>query len=152
MAGSFHPALIAVLFAVPAYLLAHERFTSDPLVLSFQTPPSSLVVGAVLGLASLNALGEELLWRQGLLLFGQRVGVPRSAAVLLVAASFGLAHLHGIPNGWTGVALAGLFGVALGFVRLRNGLLAAVAIHFVVDMAVFSAVTTEALYLGIPGR
>jgi membrane protease YdiL (CAAX protease family) len=67
--------------------------------------------------------------------------------VALQAASFGLAHLHGIPGGPAGMIAAAGFGAIMAVVRLRTGLPAAIAAHFITDLAIFGVAAGTAIYL-----
>lgn len=138
---------VALVFAVPAWLLARARFSADPLVFHHEAPGALSLMGVVLALAVLNSLGEELLWRQCILQGLGRTGVALPTALATISGSFGSAHLHGLPDGLLGVLGAGAFGLALCLVRLRRGLSSAILVHVVVDLALFSAAARHALFL-----
>lgn len=94
-----------------------------------------LVLGGA-AFAVVNAAFEELIWRG---IFHDRLtelfGV--SPAIAIQAASFGVAHAHGVPRGFAGVALAGIWGGMLGVLRARTrGLLAPVLAHIVADATI----------------
>jgi uncharacterized protein len=98
-------------------------------------PPALLVLAAA-AFVVVNALLEEVIWR-GVLqdrlapLFGP------TAAIVLQAVSFGVAHAHGVPRGVVGVILAGTWAVMLGALRRHTrGLLAPFVAHVVADVTV----------------
>lgn len=86
------------------------------------------VVG-VIGFALVNPVWEEVVFR-GVVLheLGQVWGVR--AAIVLQALLFGSAHCSGFPSGWFGMAMAAVWGVVLGIIRVRSGGLGLVyAVH-----------------------
>jgi len=62
------------------------------------------------------------------------------------ALSFGVAHYAGIPSGWLGMTLAGLFSVLMLLLRRRWGFGAALLAHFGADLVILGAVFTLATY------
>lgn len=94
---------------------------------------AALALGAF---AMVNALGEEMMFR-GLLQSELTPLLGPVGALACQACGFGLLHWHGIPSGWTGVAMATVYGAALGLLRLRtHGLVAAWTAHVVADMTI----------------
>ena len=92
-------------------------------------------VGGVLFLV-VNGLVEDSLFF-GVLLSAASRTLPTWAALALSATVFGLAHLHGIPNGAVGVLMAGSWAVLLAGLRLRTGgMLATYAAHVVADATI----------------
>lgn len=71
-----------------------------------------------------------------------RSGVGVTAAVVLHAAVFGVVHsAHGVPRGVSGAVISGVYGLALGAIRLRpRGMLAPWATHALTDLAAFGLV------------
>ena len=68
----------------------------------------------------------------------RRSGNPSGVALGGTTVLFGLGHLHGYPPGPLGAVLAGLFGLALGLLRLRTGGLGlAIAVHVSADATIF---------------
>jgi membrane protease YdiL (CAAX protease family) len=111
-------------------------------------PPAPLIAlvlgGAVFTLA--NATLEELVWR-GVLQRGMESTLGPALAIVVQAASFGLAHAHGVPRGVAGVLLSGSWAVMLGWLRRRSGgLLAPIVAHVVADA------TIVALLLSLEAR
>jgi hypothetical protein len=50
-----------------------------------------------------DAIGQEMVWR-GIFLHGLvGTGMPSSACNVVQAVSFGAAHWHGVPSGWSGM-------------------------------------------------
>lgn len=86
-----------------------------------------------------NSFFEETLWRH--YLPGQRGGSGWFATAVVLAPLFGLTHLDGLPWGTAGVAMTTLFAFAQsGLVRYSGGSLGpAIAVHFVVDCVLLSA-------------
>lgn len=99
-----------------------------------------LVVPAGLAFSLANAAAEEAVYR-GVFMESLLRVVPPSAALVVQAVSFALLHLHGFPRGAAGVALAGVYGLLLGLIRLRSrGLLAPWIAHVGADVAIGSIV------------
>jgi membrane protease YdiL (CAAX protease family) len=87
--------------------------------------------------AAMNSFAEEFLYRSALIpqvlpLFG------KGATLMLVSAWFGLAHYFGVPNGMTGVLLAGIGGwfFAKSMIETR-GIAWAWFLHFLADFTVY---------------
>jgi hypothetical protein len=87
--------------------------------------------------AAMNSFAEEFLYRSALIpqvlpLFG------KGATLMLVPAWFGLAHYFGVPNGMTGVLLAGVGGwfFAKSMIETR-GIAWAWFLHFLADFTVY---------------
>jgi hypothetical protein len=87
--------------------------------------------------AAMNSFAEEFLYRSALIpqvlpLFG------KGATLMLVPAWFGLAHYFGVPNGLTGVLLAGVGGwfFAKSMIETR-GMAWAWFLHFLADFTVY---------------
>ncbi len=106
--------------------------------------PLGLLALALLGFASVNAALEELLFRgllQGAL--DSRLG-PGGLALGLQSALFGLCHWSGFPSGPSGVLLAGVWAVMLGWARRRSGgLLTPLLAHVVADAVIFALLITS---------
>jgi membrane protease YdiL (CAAX protease family) len=82
-----------------------------------------------------NALAEELVWRGAVMDLTRPLGVAPAAS--LSAVSFGVAHLHGIPSGPAGVALASTFGAVLALTVLwRGSIVPAVIAHLTIDVLI----------------
>jgi membrane protease YdiL (CAAX protease family) len=98
-------------------------------------PGHILVVTAVA--SALNALLEEVVFR-GVFLdaLGSLFGIARGIA--FQGLVFGLAHFEGYPPGPVGVALAAIFGVAMGALRYFSGsLFAPWIVHSAADATIF---------------
>ena len=75
-------------------------------------------------------------------------GAPAAAIVGIQALSFGVAHIQGFPRGALGVALAAVYGLLLGVLRLRaGGLLAPVLAHIGADAVIYALILATALGL-----
>jgi len=84
--------------------------------------------------ASLNAFAEEVLYR-GVFMYALEASLGSQAAALIIQAIFfGLLHIQGFPRGISGMVLAGVFGLMLGYLRLRTrGMLAPWITHAAVN-------------------
>lgn len=85
-----------------------------------QDAPVPVAMAGALVFLVINGAIEDSIWAGVLLSATERV-VPSWLAVGVVAASFGLAHLHGVPGGPVGVVLAGSWGLVLALLRIRTG-------------------------------
>jgi membrane protease YdiL (CAAX protease family) len=101
-----------------------------------QTLGTLVVVG--IAFALFNSIVEESIYR-GILwdsfgkIFGNVIIVT-----LLQAAIFGIAHIQGFPRGAIGVAMAFVYGIFLGAIRLRSkGLLAPIIVHIIADLTLY---------------
>lgn len=125
--------------ALGAWVLLARPDLGDVLSVYVPTAPLPvLLVGAVL-FALLNATLEELVWR-GVLQERLTAQLGPVVAVLVQAASFGVAHTYGVPRGVSGALLAGLWAILLGALRVRSGGLAAPILAHVVADAVIAAI------------
>jgi len=97
----------------------------------------AVLISAALGFALLNATMEELIWRGGIQSW--LVGHTNiTLAILIQGISFGALHWAGFPSGWSGVALATIYGVMLGWLRHATGGLAApIVAHILADLTIF---------------
>ncbi|MGY6637266.1 MAG: CPBP family intramembrane glutamic endopeptidase [Erythrobacter sp.] len=97
----------------------------------------AVLISAALGFALLNATMEELIWRGGIQswLVGHTTIM---LAILIQGISFGALHWAGFPSGWSGVALATIYGLMLGWLRHATGGLAApIVAHILADLTIF---------------
>lgn len=129
-------------FALTAWVLLLRpdlhRVTDAYAPLLDQPLPLLLAVGVAFAL--LNAAVEELIWRGVILDRLEPVFGPRTA-IVLQAASFGAAHLIGVPGGVVGALLAGIWALMLGALRrYARGLLAPYLAHVVADLAIAAIV------------
>jgi len=85
--------------------------------------------------AILNATAEEVIWRWSAVRLLEHNGAPPLVTQLTQAASFAIAHMGGIPRGYTGIAMT--FAYALIVLPMaRRSLRLAIACHAAAD-AVF---------------
>ena len=124
--GTFSPAIgwlfVATLVASAAALAWWAwavRPPAPPFVRAFVDRPLWTLVVAVCGFAVVNAFAEEVLYR-GVVLTELAAVWAVGPALVVQAAAFGLAHLHGFPSGWSGMAMAAGWGLVLGVIRLRS--------------------------------
>jgi uncharacterized protein len=90
--------------------------------------------------AGVNALLEEALFR-GILLDALESQIGIVAAVLAQAFVFGMLHRQGYPPGLVGIVLATLFGLMLGWLRVKSrGLAAPLIVHIAADATIFGIV------------
>ncbi len=104
-------------------------------------PQTSLAVLVLFGLAFavLNSFAEEAVFR-GVFLPALRdsLGSPK-AALVMQAVVFGLMHVRGFPSGLSGMAVAGVIGLAFGSLRLRTrGILAPWLAHAIVNALMYA--------------
>ena len=105
-------------------------------------PPAPLKVfgaGVASGIAFalLNATLEELVFR-GILFDALESQWGKWMALFVTAAAFGVGHLHGYPPGRSGALLAGIYGLALGGLRLWTGGLALpILVHIASDATIY---------------
>jgi membrane protease YdiL (CAAX protease family) len=136
-------AAIAIVVLSSCVLVLYDVvFNPDLRSLGAALPVQALggVLMAGLVFAVLNATLEELVFR-GVLLDALEAQWGPLVAVLLTAAVFGLGHLSGYPPGPSGAVLAGLYGVLLGWLRVRTGgLLLPIMAHIVADAAIYGIV------------
>jgi uncharacterized protein len=94
----------------------------------------------------INATGEEFLWRGMIFDLLEGTLLPTAAVISIQAVSFGAAHFHGFPRGASGIILASIYGLMLGFVRKQaNGLLAPIVAHVFADITIFLIVASTLL-------
>jgi len=87
-----------------------------------------------------NALAEEFWYRGYFLGLLARVLKPWQG-IALTALLFGIIHIHGIPSGALGVALAAIYGAVLAIWTWKRGSIwQAVCLHFLTDMVIFFGV------------
>ncbi len=101
--------------------------------------PTWVLPLAGMGFAVVNAVIEEAIWRWLLWQLLRRAVATTWLVIGLQAVSFGLAHIHGFPRGWIGVAMATLYAAFLGAIRHRSqGLAAVVVAHIFADAVIFA--------------
>ncbi|MBN1334724.1 MAG: CPBP family intramembrane metalloprotease [Deltaproteobacteria bacterium] len=123
-----------------AWLLLARPDLSDVVGAYVPDLPVPILLAGAVGFAVLNATLEETLWR-GIVQEDLGTILGPAWAVAVQAASFGLAHAHGVPRGIAGVLLAGAWGVLLGLLRQRaGGLLAPILAHVVADATIATIV------------
>jgi membrane protease YdiL (CAAX protease family) len=88
--------------------------------------------------AAANALMEEIWFRGYFLGLAARL-IPPGWAIAATALMFGFLHFKdGIPQGWLGLILAGIYGLALAWWTWKRGSIwQAVALHFTTDLVIF---------------
>jgi hypothetical protein len=96
-----------------------------------------VLVPTVVGFATMEAAIEEVAYR-GIVLDALDAALGAGwAPVLLQAIMFGIAHIHGFPRGWSGVALASVYGLMMGVVRRRaRGMFAPWLAHVFADATI----------------
>lgn len=127
------------ILAIAALVTWAELVQPDMQTFREMVPQGNLAVliSAALGFALLNATMEEMIWRGGIQswLVGQS---NTTLAILIQGISFGTLHWAGFPSGWSGVALATIYGVMLGWLRhATSGLAAPIVAHILADLTIF---------------
>lgn len=108
--------------------------------------PVWLAVLGALAFLIMNGAAEDSIWSGLLLTASEEARIPVWIGLPLVAASFGLAHLHGTPSGLLGVAMAGFWGLLLGLLRVRTGgMLATYVAHVAADATIVFMLLPAAL-------
>jgi membrane protease YdiL (CAAX protease family) len=105
--------------------------------------PMAVLIAFGVAFAWINAVLEEWMWRGVIQERLLRVfSLP--LAVVLQALSFGSVHAHGFPSGVVGVALASIWAVMLGLLRVHSaGLLAPTLAHVVADATIAAIVISR---------
>ena len=133
--------VVGVLLAWPTLSSQAGLFSAEgPRVFFSNTTP-----GIALALAGVAAIAEEVLFR-GVLLAHLRRKLHVHVAVALQAILFGL--IHAGYGSMLHVAAATAFGALMGYLAHRHGLLPAILVHFVVNVAVLAAWAEQAALLG----
>jgi membrane protease YdiL (CAAX protease family) len=135
-------AMVLTIVVSIAALLLWVAVLRPPLVDNVRLPPAPLwlIAAGAVGWSMLNAVGEECVFR-GMLLDALRTSMSSTTAVVVQAMAFGLIHFRGFPSGWVGVALAAVYGLMLGALRLRaGGMLAPVLTHVFADLTIMGII------------
>jgi hypothetical protein len=91
----------------------------------------------VLVLAAMNSFAEEMLYR-GVLLGPLLRRIPADQAIAMTAVLFGIAHYHGTPSGFPGMALTFLAGWVFGLAMVETrSILLPWFLHFVPDAVIY---------------
>lgn len=128
----------ALITAIVMWLYLHFGGSSsgwNPL--NTQKLTAAFIIFGVLSAAA-NALMEELWFRGYFLGLSARL-IPPGWAIAATALMFGFLHFKdGIPQGWLGLILAGIYGLALAWWTWKRGSIwQAVALHFTTDLVIF---------------
>ena len=100
--------------------------------------PQWLIFLAIIPLfALINALAEEVIYR-GVLQEALMKVFSVAVAVLLQASAFAAIHFaSGFPNGYTGYVMVFVYGLMLGYLRVRTGgMLAPYLTHVIADLVI----------------
>jgi membrane protease YdiL (CAAX protease family) len=96
-----------------------------------------LVIVGMLVFASWNAMVEELCYRGFFMHALDETLGEGAASLLLQAAAFGALHVNGFPRGPSGIALAAIYGFALGILRrMTRGMFAPWLAHVTADVTI----------------
>jgi len=107
-------------------------------------PMQLILIGITFSLA--NAIMEEAIFR-GVFQEALTAEWGPWPAIVIQGVLFGAIHVQGFPHGLAGMVMASAYGVALGWLRLRSGGMAAACIaHVCADATIFSllVLTTSA--------
>ena len=138
--------LLGAAAGAAAWFPVQRQISESPIIFDIVSPTVPELIIAVPLLALANALGEEVIWRGALL--SEMTSARPVYIYAAQAASFGLAHWYGIPNGWLGLLLTGAFSVLCTFAHRRWGLTSAVAAHLAADVVIFTACLPHVLFIG----
>jgi membrane protease YdiL (CAAX protease family) len=110
----------------------------------------SLLVAGVC-FSTTNAVLEELIFR-GVLWEATAAEWNRGVALGTTTILFGLGHVHGYPPGPLGAVLAGVFGMALGLLRLwTGGLGLTILVHICADATIFTILFRSGAFEPVAG-
>jgi membrane protease YdiL (CAAX protease family) len=127
-----------------AVVIDRERIFGGGFVFALQSPSPAVLAVVVIGLAVVNAIAEEVFWREVVdHTLAQNSITPR---YLFQAFTFGLGHWGGIPHGLTGAVASGVFSAIVYRVRRRWGLLGGIVVHIATDLVIFWFVAQHAVY------
>jgi membrane protease YdiL (CAAX protease family) len=130
-------ALLSAISLVCWYRIVHPDVSDLTKLMPHAGVAVLIAAGGLFSIA--NAICEEFFWRGAVYASLERALLPGAAVIAIQAASFGMAHLHGFPRGTSGIALATIYGLLLGWVRKSaGGLLAPVLAHVFADLTIFS--------------
>ncbi|MEO8791732.1 MAG: CPBP family intramembrane glutamic endopeptidase [Chthoniobacteraceae bacterium] len=104
------------------------------------------VIGTAILFPLLNAAFEEIAFRG--VLFDSVASLWGNAVAVVVSATFfGYGHTQGYPSGPTGVALAGVFGLVIGWLRaFTGGIGLPYLVHVVADTTIFILLTRSSVW------
>lgn len=114
-----------------------------PMLVPHRMLGSVFIAGVVVSV--LNGLFEEVVFRG---VFFDAIEAPCDvwSAVAITAAIFGYGHMHGYPSGPLGALLAGLYGLALGWLRVvTGGIGLPVIAHIAADATIFTIAARSGL-------
>jgi membrane protease YdiL (CAAX protease family) len=129
-------AVATVTALVGFHLLARPDVTGLAAGLPVAAFGSLLIAGVCF--STINAALEELIFR-GILWEATAADWNRGIALGATSILFGVGHVHGYPPGPLGAVMAGVFGLALGLLRLwTGGLGLAILVHICADATIFT--------------
>ncbi len=130
----------AIIFVSCGALVLYQTLFQPDVSILGPLMPVELLGGIVLAgilFPLLNATLEELVFR-GVLFDAVEAEWGGPVAVGATAAVFGIAHLTGYPPGPLGAVLAGVYGAALGLLRVWvGGLALPIAAHITADATIY---------------
>lgn len=143
--GQVTPAAIGattfIVLASSAALIAfHYSVHPDMRVYGAMLPVQALggVIAAGILFPLLNAVLEEAVFR-GVFFDAAEPQWGRWGAIVITATLFGYAHRHGYPPGLFGAFLAGLYGLAMGWLRaFTGGIGLPIIAHIFADVTIFT--------------
>ena len=140
LSGAAFAATVVLAAVTIAVLGAYQAIAQPDLhgyhaILPIEALGSVVMAGVVFTV--LNATLEEFVFR-GVLFEALKARWGPWLALAATTLLFGAGHLRGDPPGPVGAALAALFGLALGMLRLRTGGLALpIAAHMIADATIY---------------
>lgn len=135
----FGVTLAIIVLASAALVLWDVLMQPDLRVLTDQLREFSFVSLILLGItfSIFNALLEEVLFR-GIFYEALDAEYGLWPAILIQGVLFGIVHAQGFPRGAVGVAMAGIYGILLGWLRhFSRGLLWPFIAHVFADATIF---------------
>lgn len=141
------PAAVLALISLPLTVTALVAFIVsgrtdiDTATEGIQGLPVWLILLAGLGFALVNPTVEEVLFRGVLQTAMATAWGSPSLAIAAQAAAFGAIHLRGVPGGPLGMAMAAVWGAALGVIRHRTqSIRIPWLVHVIANLAIFTSI------------
>lgn len=125
---------LSILGVLLWFLILKPSLEQTPFHLPLLSKP--LLVLFLILFSAVNAFAEEFLFR-GVALEALMISQAPWIANLLQAIAFGFLHYAGFPFGFVGMIMGFLFGLMMGYLRLRTrGLLSPWMAHFITDLGI----------------
>lgn len=140
------PGLVVLGIAAGAVVVVidRERIFNGGFVFNLQPPSPAVMIVVVICFALVNAIAEEVFWREVVDHTLAQNSIFRRYMFQVV--TFGLGHWRGIPHGPMGAVASGVFSAIVYWARRRWGLLGGIVVHIATDLVIFWFVAQHAVY------